>query len=76
VRKGLHKTLNQLHHHLKLWYQIDELKCKDCQKYKLELAGRVYGLLPKQEVRIAPWEEIAIDLTPRPVTLFLRLPTY
>jgi hypothetical protein len=36
------------------------LKCKDCQKYKL--AGRGYGRLPKGEVRIAPWEEVAIDL--------------
>jgi hypothetical protein len=36
------------------------LKCKDCQKHKLE--GRGYGLLPKREVRIAPWEEDAIDL--------------
>jgi hypothetical protein len=35
------------------------LKCKDCQKNKL--AGRGYGLLPKQEERIAPWEEVAID---------------
>ncbi len=33
---------------------------QDCQKYKL--AGRGYGLLPKREVRIAPWEEVAIDL--------------
>jgi hypothetical protein len=36
------------------------LKCKDCQKHKL--AGRGYGLLPKQDVRIAPWEEVAINL--------------
>ncbi len=27
-----------------------------------KLAGRGYGLLPKQEVRIAPWEEVAINL--------------
>jgi hypothetical protein len=61
VTKRLGETLNQHHHHPKLWYQIDELKCKDCQKYKL--AGRGYGLLPKQEVRIAPWEKVVIDLT-------------
>jgi hypothetical protein len=36
------------------------LKCKDCQKYKL--AGRGYGLLPKQEVQIPPGEGVAIDL--------------
>jgi hypothetical protein len=43
-----------------LHYHIDKLKCKDCQKHKL--AGRGYGLLPKQEVRIAPWEEVTINL--------------
>jgi hypothetical protein len=32
------------------------------KKYKL--AGCGYGLLPKPEVQIAPWEEVAIDLTP------------
>jgi hypothetical protein len=36
------------------------LKRKDCQEDNL--AGRGYGLLLKQEVRIAPWEEVAIDL--------------
>jgi hypothetical protein len=36
------------------------LKCKDFQKYKL--AGHDNGLLPKQEVWIAPWEELAINL--------------
>ncbi len=41
-------------------YHIDKLKYKNCQKHKL--AGCCYGLLPKQEVWIAPWEEIAIDL--------------
>jgi hypothetical protein len=29
---------------------------------KHKLAGLGYGLLPKQEVQIAPWEEAAIDL--------------
>jgi hypothetical protein len=43
-----------------LRYHIDKLKWKDCQKHKL--AGCGYGLLPKQEVRIAPWEEVPIDL--------------
>jgi hypothetical protein len=58
--KRLQNTLNQRYHHPKLRYHIEKLKCKYCQKYKL--AGRGYGLLPKQEVRIAPWEEVAIDL--------------
>jgi hypothetical protein len=43
-----------------LRYHIEKLKCKDCQKYKLE--GHGYCLLPEQEVWIAPWEEVAINL--------------
>jgi hypothetical protein len=46
------EMLNQCYHHPKLCYHIDRLKCKDCQEYKL--AGRGYGLLPDQVVRIAP----------------------
>ncbi len=52
--------LNQRYYHPKLRYHIKKLKCKDCHKHKLE--GRGYGLLPKQEVWIAPWEEVSIDL--------------
>jgi hypothetical protein len=59
-QKRLRETLNQWYHHPKLCYHIDRLKCKDCQKYKL--AGLGYGLLPEQEVRIAPWEEVTINL--------------
>jgi hypothetical protein len=58
--KRLHEMLNQCYHHPKLCYYIDRLKCKDYQKY--ELAGHGYGLLPEQEVRVAPWEEVAINL--------------
>jgi hypothetical protein len=58
--KRLQETLNQRYHHPKLPFHIDKLICKYCQKYKF--AGRGYGLLPKQEVRIAPWEEVAFDL--------------
>ncbi len=58
--KCLRETLNQCYYHPKLYYHIDRLKCKEYQKYKL--AGRGYGLLPKQEVQIAIWEEVAIDL--------------
>ncbi len=58
--KRLHDTLNQRYHHPKLSYHIEKLKRKDCQKYKL--AGHGYGLLPKREVQIAPWEEVATDL--------------
>eukprot|EP00956_Cyclotella_meneghiniana_P021043 scaffold37820_cov36-Cyclotella_meneghiniana.AAC.3 len=35
-------------------------RCEHCQRYKL--AGKGYGLLPERQVRIAPWEEVAIDL--------------
>ena len=59
-KKRLQETLNQRYHHPRLRHHIKKLKCKDCQKYKLE--GRGYGLLPKQEVRIAPWKEVAINL--------------
>ncbi len=58
--KRLRETLNQHYYHPKLCYHIDKFKCKDCQKHKL--AGRGYGLLSKQELRIAPWEEVAINL--------------
>jgi hypothetical protein len=52
--------LNQRYHQPKLRYHNDKLKCKDCQKY--QFADHGYGLLPKQEVWIAPWEEVAINL--------------
>jgi hypothetical protein len=58
--KRLQDTLNQLYYCPWLHFHIDKLWCKDCQENKL--AGLGYGLLPKQEVRIAPWEEVAIDL--------------
>jgi hypothetical protein len=58
--KRLRETLNQRYHHPKLCYHIDRPKCKDCQKYKL--AGLGYGLLPKREVWMAPWEEVTINL--------------
>ncbi len=58
--KRLQETLNQCYYHPRLRYHIDKLKCKDCQKHKLE--GRGYGLLPKWEVQIAPWEEVSINL--------------
>jgi hypothetical protein len=56
----LQDTSNQHYFHPKLCYHIDKLKSKDCQKHKI--AGRGYGCLHKQEVQIAPWEEVAIDL--------------
>jgi hypothetical protein len=58
--KRLRETLNQRYHHPRLCYHIEKLNCKDCQKHKVE--GRGYGLLPKQEVQISPWEEVAINM--------------
>ena len=52
--------LRQRYYHPKLRYHIDHLKCEHFQRHKL--TGRGYGLLPERELRIAPWEEIAIDL--------------
>ncbi len=43
--KRLQETLNQRYYHPRLHYHIEKLKCKDCQKHKLEGGG--YGLLPK-----------------------------
>ncbi len=56
--KRLQETLNQCYYHPRLRYHIEKMKCKDCKKHKLK--GRGYGLLPKQEVRIVPWEEVDI----------------
>jgi hypothetical protein len=58
--KRLQDTLSHHYHHPRSPYHIDKLNCKDCQKHKI--AGHGYGLLSKQEVQIAPWEEVAIDL--------------
>jgi hypothetical protein len=58
--KWLRQTLNQCYYHPKLRHHIDKLKCKGCQKHKL--AGQGYGLLTKLEVRVAPWEEVVINL--------------
>ena len=58
--KRLREMLSQHYHHPRFCYHIEKLKCKDCQKHKLESHG--YGLLPKQEMQIAPWEEVAINL--------------
>ncbi len=56
----LRETLQQRYYHPQLRRQIDAFRCEHCQKYKL--TGKGYGLLPEWQVRIAPWEEVAIDL--------------
>eukprot|EP00804_Cyclotella_cryptica_P018091 CCRYP_017625-RA/>CCRYP_017625-RA protein AED:0.37 eAED:0.37 QI:0/0/0/1/0/0/3/0/206 len=57
--KRLTELLQQRYHNSALCQHIEQLKCSDCQKYKI--SGRGYGLLPKREVQIAPWEEVTID---------------
>lgn len=52
--------LSQHYHHPKLDYHIYRLKYKDFQRQKL--TSHEYGLLPKREVLIAPWEEVPINL--------------
>ncbi len=58
--KRLREMFKQRYYHHKLCYHFDRLKCKNCQKYKLVGCG--YGLLHKQVMRIAPGEEVAINL--------------
>ncbi len=58
--KRLQEMFYQPYYHPKLRNHIDRLKCKDCQKLKLARHG--YGLLPKQELGIAPWKEVANNL--------------
>ena len=53
-------TLQQRYYHPRIRSHIDNLQCENCQKHKL--AGRGYGLLPEREVKVAPWEEVVIDL--------------
>jgi hypothetical protein len=54
------ETLQQRYYQPQLKGQIDKFRYEHCQKYKL--AGKGYGLLPECQVRVAPWEEVAVDL--------------
>eukprot|EP00957_Ditylum_brightwellii_P148738 11324101-Ditylum_brightwellii.AAC.1 len=56
----LTETLKQRYYHIKLRYWIDRHKCEYCQRHRFP--GRGYGLLPEREMKIAPWEEVAINL--------------
>jgi hypothetical protein len=58
--KRLQEMLKQCYYHPRFRYHIKKSKWNDFQKHKLE--GHGYGLLPKREVWIAPWEEVAINL--------------
>jgi hypothetical protein len=51
-QKRLRETLHQRYYHPQLRRQIDTFRCEHCQRYKLT----------ERQVRIAPWEEVAIDL--------------
>jgi len=58
--KRLHETLQQRYYHPRLCCTINNLKCEYCQRHTL--SGKGYGLLSEQEMRIAPWTEVAVDL--------------
>ena len=58
--KRLTELLRQQYHNSVLCQHIEQIKCSDCQKYKI--SGRGYGLLSKREMCVAPWEEVVIDL--------------
>ena len=56
----LNETLRQRYYHPQLRYRVERFKCDYCQLKKL--VGRGYGLLPMRDLRLVPWEEVAIDL--------------
>ena len=56
----LNENLKKRYYHPKLRYFVDRLRCDHYQRHKLP--GRGYGLLTERELRIAPWEEVAIYL--------------
>ena len=58
--KRLRETIQMRYYHPRLRRAIDKYRCEHCQRHKL--SGRGYGLLPEREMRIAPWEEVAVDL--------------
>ena len=53
-------TIGQRYHHSQLRRIIKKFRCKTCLIHKL--SGKGYGLSPERDMRIAPWEEVAIDL--------------
>jgi len=59
-QKRLRETLSQRYYHPQMRSVIDNYHCEYCQRHKL--SGKGYGLLPEREMRIAPWEEVAVDL--------------
>ena len=58
--KMLIESLQQRYHHHKLCHTIDKYNCEHCQRHKF--SGKGYRLLPEREMKISPWEEVAIDL--------------
>jgi len=59
--KRLRETLQQQYHHPQLRRTINNFKCQHCQRH--QLSGKGYGLLLEKEMQIAPWTEVAVDLT-------------
>ena len=58
--KRLEMTLKARYYHPEIRHEVLRFKCDACQRHKLP--GKGYGLLPKRELRIAPWEEVTVDL--------------
>ena len=60
--KRLLQTLKARYHHEDFSSCVKKVikNCEYCRKHKLP--GRGYGLLPERELRIAPFEEVAVDL--------------
>ena len=48
------------YYHPRLRQLIEEFKCDACQRYKVD--GKSYGQLPPRDVRMAPWEQVDVDL--------------
>jgi len=74
IIKFYHQALNHLgvnrlidsitlyFHHTHLYARAEQIitSCEVCQKYKQQ--GKCYGILPARDARLAPWQEVAVDL--------------
>ena len=59
-KERLYETISSRFFAPGLYTAVQQYDCDDCQRYKLLGAG--YGLLPPREAKLAPWDEVAIDL--------------
>ncbi len=58
--KCLYMQLSMQYYHRDLRWLIDNYHCNHCQRNKLD--GKGYGILPKREMQMMPFEECAVDL--------------